>query len=236
MTSRSDLVASAVDSQSVPSVLVIGAGPAGVTTALQLNAAGIACLLVERETFPRFKVCGCCLNLAALSALKTLELDHLLTSQVVQPLNLWELRVGNRIIRTTLPGGIAISRGLMDQLLLDEATRRGVQVRTACEAKILQVDSAGVEVELRSTHGIGVDSITSSTHRFEAVVVASGLLGGGVSKWLPYEQEPSGPWALRSLCLDYQALHRRRFTCFVHRLDTWGWCNWKTAGSNWPQH
>ncbi len=175
-----------------PKVLVIGAGPAGVTTALQLNATGVDCLLVERESFPRFKVCGCCLNMAALSALKSLELDHLLTSQVAQPLNRWEMRVGNRTITTSLPGGIAISRGLMDQILLEEAVKRGVQVRIACEAKVLQVDTDGVQVELRSASGPTGHEAYSSTHRFDVVVVASGLSGGGISKWLPYEQEPSG--------------------------------------------
>ncbi len=103
------------------------------------------------RTLPRFKVCGCCLNLAALSALKTLELDHLLTSQVAKPLNRWELRVGNRSIMTQLPGGIAISRGLMDQVLLEEAIRRGVQVQSGCEAKVIEVADDGVLVELRTT-------------------------------------------------------------------------------------
>jgi flavin-dependent dehydrogenase len=39
-------------------VVVIGAGPAGTTCAYLLKKAGIDCLLVDRATFPRDKICG----------------------------------------------------------------------------------------------------------------------------------------------------------------------------------
>ncbi len=175
----------------LPRVLVIGAGPAGVAAALQLHASGLSPLLVERDLFPRFKVCGCCVNQAALSALQTLQADHLLTEQVPRPLKRWEMRVGSRVITTELPGGIAISRGLMDQLLFEEAIRRGIEVRSECEAKVLEVDQAGVDVELRQLPG-GKSASVAEQQRFDVVIVATGLTGGGLTKWLPYEQSPQG--------------------------------------------
>src|SRR5499425_2000603 len=39
-------------------VLVVGAGPAGSSTALRLAQAGLDVLLLEKSTFPREKVCG----------------------------------------------------------------------------------------------------------------------------------------------------------------------------------
>ena len=51
--------------------VVVGAGPAGSMAALGLARAGAAVLLVDRATFPRPKVCGCCLNGAALAALRS---------------------------------------------------------------------------------------------------------------------------------------------------------------------
>jgi geranylgeranyl reductase family protein len=39
-------------------VCIIGAGPAGATTALQLAYMGIPCLVVDKAVFPRDKVCG----------------------------------------------------------------------------------------------------------------------------------------------------------------------------------
>ncbi|MEN0047896.1 MAG: geranylgeranyl reductase family protein [Bacteroidota bacterium] len=39
-------------------ILVLGAGPGGVATALQLSNLGIPCTLVDKATFPRDKICG----------------------------------------------------------------------------------------------------------------------------------------------------------------------------------
>ena len=39
-------------------VVIIGAGPAGTTCAYLLKKAGVDCVLVDRATFPREKVCG----------------------------------------------------------------------------------------------------------------------------------------------------------------------------------
>src|SRR5262249_23647918 len=41
--------------------VVVGAGPAGALAARELARLGAAVLLVDRATFPRWKVCGCCL-------------------------------------------------------------------------------------------------------------------------------------------------------------------------------
>jgi geranylgeranyl reductase family protein len=40
------------------SVCIIGAGPGGATTALQLDRLGIPCVVVDKAVFPRDKVCG----------------------------------------------------------------------------------------------------------------------------------------------------------------------------------
>ena len=39
-------------------VCIIGLGPAGAAAALQLNKEGIDCIVVDKATFPRDKVCG----------------------------------------------------------------------------------------------------------------------------------------------------------------------------------
>ncbi len=43
-------------------VVIVGAGPAGSTCAAFCARAGLRTLLIEREKFPREKVCGDCLN------------------------------------------------------------------------------------------------------------------------------------------------------------------------------
>ena len=180
------MIASASDHQ-VPPLLVIGAGPAGVSAAIRLRDRGHAVLLVDRATFPRDKLCGCCLNLAALGALSTIACDQVVTRLTTQPLNRWEMRYGDRKIESRLPGGVAISRFAMDAALVEEAIRRGVEFRAACEARIVDVSDDSVDVVLRDC------SSAESTHSFQAVVFATGLSGGGVARWLPFAQSPSGP-------------------------------------------
>lgn len=53
-------------------VLVVGAGPAGATTARELAVRGVDTLLVDRETFPRKKVCAGWVNGAVTGAFEWL--------------------------------------------------------------------------------------------------------------------------------------------------------------------
>src|SRR5262249_58057061 len=50
--------------------VVVGAGPAGSLAARQLARAGLGVLLVDRASFPRWKVCGCCLRAGAPATLR----------------------------------------------------------------------------------------------------------------------------------------------------------------------
>src|SRR2546422_830313 len=56
-------------------VAIIGGGPAGATCAAFCASAGLRTLLLERETFPREKVCGDCLNPSAWPVLSRLGVD-----------------------------------------------------------------------------------------------------------------------------------------------------------------
>ena len=53
-------------------VVVVGAGPTGSLAARQLARAGADVLLVDRLSFPRWKVCGCCLLIVILIPIRRL--------------------------------------------------------------------------------------------------------------------------------------------------------------------
>src|ERR1700716_4602840 len=61
----------------VVDVAIVGGGPAGSTCAAFCATAGLRTLVVEREKFPREKVCGDCLNPACWPVLRRLELADL---------------------------------------------------------------------------------------------------------------------------------------------------------------
>ena len=54
-------------------VLVAGAGPAGAMAALVLARAGARVLIVDRDEFPRDKLCGDTLNPGAIALLQELD-------------------------------------------------------------------------------------------------------------------------------------------------------------------
>lgn len=58
-------------------VAVVGAGPAGALAARQVALAGAAVVLIDKASFPRGKVCGCCVNGAALGVLESVGLGDL---------------------------------------------------------------------------------------------------------------------------------------------------------------
>ncbi len=56
-------------------VIVVGSGPGGAVAAATLAAHGKEVLLVDRQTFPRDKVCGDGLPLEVMALLRTMEVD-----------------------------------------------------------------------------------------------------------------------------------------------------------------
>jgi flavin-dependent dehydrogenase len=110
-------------------IIVVGGGPAGAVAAAILARAGARVRLLERERFPRHKLCGDTVNPGALALLAKLGVDSVASSG---------LRVDGMIvsgggaqIRAPYPGG-AIGRALrrrdLDAALLASAVNEGVSL------------------------------------------------------------------------------------------------------------
>ncbi len=157
-------------------VLIVGAGPAGSTTALLLARAGRWVTIVERARFPRRKVCGEYLNAGALAALDALGLLDAVRA-VGSPLH------GTRLVATGAPPvtmtfarpALACARETLDALLLDAALAAGAQlVRGRVEELVFDEgvcagvrlrDEAGERVERRARLVVGADGIGSVVAR-----------------------------------------------------------------------
>jgi flavin-dependent dehydrogenase len=145
--------------------VVIGAGPSGSATALGLARRGVRVLLVDKATFPRSKVCGCCVNPCALEALRLLGLDGLASRGV--PLE--SLRVSSRGLSATIrrPLGVSLSREALDSGLIEGAIRAGAAFEGATRAALLPGSSPSVEL-----CGPGGSRVLAA----KAVVLATGLI------------------------------------------------------------
>lgn len=175
-------------------VVIIGAGPAGSLAALRLRllpgGAQRRVLLVDREHFPRGKVCGCCLNGAAAGVLDAVGLGGLPQDLGGVPLHRWQARIAGKQISAPLPTGWALSRVALDAALLARARESGAQVATGVIARVGETQDEGVWVVLKDERG------ETKAVRAASVVVASGLAGGGLDHILPWRQRPAGPIGL----------------------------------------
>ena len=55
--------------------IIVGAGPAGTTAAILLARAGWSVALIEKQNFPRRKVCGECIAASNLPLLQAIGID-----------------------------------------------------------------------------------------------------------------------------------------------------------------
>jgi geranylgeranyl reductase family protein len=114
-------------------VAIVGGGPAGSTCAALCAAAGLRTILLEREKFPREKVCGDCLNPACWPILRRLGIEEGVRNLPHGKLDAVEfITIGGRKTRVELPRGdqgeIAVKRSLLDNLLLARARELGTDI------------------------------------------------------------------------------------------------------------
>lgn len=161
-------------------VIVIGAGPAGALAAHQLARRQLRVLLVDKRTFPRWKICGSCLNGVALRALETAGLGDLLDALGAVPLERIRLALQGRELELALPAGRSLSRSRLDLALCEAAIAAGAVLRSPWEATVAGSHPAGREVLLRC----GADVQRTSAR---VVLVASGLGSPALGAELPIE-------------------------------------------------
>lgn len=109
-------------------VAVIGAGPAGSTLAALLASRGVSVALIERDTFPRDKVCGEFLSYDALPVLDRLGVTDDLERHGSPRIRRCRIVARHRAYEFPLPeASRGVSRLLLDDLLFRSALTRDVQ-------------------------------------------------------------------------------------------------------------
>lgn len=117
--------------------LIVGAGLAGSSAAALLARAGWSVAIVEKQTFPRRKVCGECVAASNLPLLEALGIVPATLDALAAPaLQRVAIMQGQRCVTAPLPTaensrhpwGRAIGRETLDTLLLEQARAAGAQV------------------------------------------------------------------------------------------------------------
>src|SRR5262249_19629239 len=119
--------------------VVIGAGPAGAAAAAILASAGLRPLVLEKDRFPRGKVCGEFLSGSPREARARLALLASIAGGAARvergPVTLR----GGRPLRFELASrGFGISRDRLDLLLAERARALGAELRFGCRVVALE--------------------------------------------------------------------------------------------------
>ena len=132
-------------SRTIFDAVVVGAGPAGSTVAIQLARAGWSVALIEKQSFPRRKVCGECIAASNLPLLQSLGVADAVDALAGPYLRQVTLLHGDSAVTADLPSaaheryrwGRALGRETLDSLLLEQARSAGAVVFQPCAVQAI---------------------------------------------------------------------------------------------------
>lgn len=212
-------------------VIVVGAGPAGAAAAAVLAQKGCDVLLLDRELFPRDKICGDAVPSGAIELLYRLGMkDKILAAQQREefyPLQKMRL-ISTRgyEVKATFKKGLAgadsfvAPRKYLDAVIQQHAVDSGAEFRQAqVKAPIIETDQV-----------VGVTAQTNgSTHQFKANVVigADGVTSAIARALRPKNERHSDKHravALRAYIDDLETLpHEIEFYLYRKILPGYAW-------------
>jgi 2-polyprenyl-6-methoxyphenol hydroxylase-like FAD-dependent oxidoreductase len=166
--------------------VVVGAGPAGASTALLLARAGWSVALVERQRFPRRKVCGECVAASNLPLLDALGIGDAFARLAGGELRRVALFRGAETIVAPLPAaraplppyGRALGRDHLDSLLADRAEAAGAARFQPWALQAIDGGPGRFRLRLQTVGGPG-----------EALEVHASLVVAAHGSWEPLPSE-----------------------------------------------
>jgi flavin-dependent dehydrogenase len=144
-------------------IAIVGAGPSGVGLAIRLAKENFRVTLIEREKFPRHKLCGEfispeCLrhfqDLGVLSEMLKSGGDRILETIFYEP-NGKSVSISSKWFGGS-EGALSLSRAAMDFLLLEKARKVGVEV-------LEETQAVGILLETDAVYGVKIKSKTGET-------------------------------------------------------------------------
>ena len=158
-------------------VAVVGAGPAGSSLAIRLAKAGFSVALIEKDRFPRHKLCGEFISPECIDQFKELGVDagmlHAGGDRISETLFYSEdgdsVCVPSDWFDETAGGALGLSRSEMDMQLIAKAESLGVETFTKTAVTGVEQSQSGIQ-----TLKIRRDSGERSNARARVFVDATG--------------------------------------------------------------
>lgn len=109
-------------------VVIIGGGLAGLTSAIHLSKSGLKVILIEKNEFPKHKVCGEYISNEVLPYFQWLGLNITALKPTAISKIQFSISSGKTINQILPLGGFGISRYALDQYLYQQAITNGCQI------------------------------------------------------------------------------------------------------------
>ncbi len=176
-------------------VIVVGGGPAGSSTAFHLAKRDVNVLLLDRNSFPRDKICGDGIAPRSVRMLYKMGLQEEVEGRFNRFNGFIFAGAGRSVLKSRIPDtprfpdhGYVIRRLDLDQMLLDNARRAGAEVWEECKVTSPIVDKGrvtgvratrnGEPVELEARVVVGADGPRSTLGRSMNLLVDDPLYLG----------------------------------------------------------
>lgn len=141
-------------------VVIIGAGPAGSTAAILLAQAGWSVVLIEKQQFPRRKVCGECIAAPNLDLMERLGVADEFLELAGPELRRVAIMSGAHTVSASLPSlggrhswGRALGREYFDALLLKRAEQVGVKILQPWAVRSVEGSAGDFSCKVKMPHG-----------------------------------------------------------------------------------
>jgi flavin-dependent dehydrogenase len=155
--------------------IVVGAGPSGALCAFELATMGAEVLLLDRQVFPRWKVCGCCVSSGAQTVLEEAGLGDVLMRAGATKLTSLRLGGWSQVAHVSLQQSLVVSRSVLDQALVDAAVDAGAVFRAGVRARLGRAGSSHRSVAIKSG---GAEVMLSARVVVDATGVGSAFQAG----------------------------------------------------------
>ena len=187
-------------------ILISGAGPAGSLAAILLARAGLRVHVVDRATFPRDTLCGDTLNPGAMAILARYGLAAAVEARSIPIAGMIVTGEGGVSVRGEYGEGIcgrALTRRVLDALLVDAAIAAGATIETGVVVRGAWLDAGGRVQGLRLAAADGRDRHVAAT-----LTIAADGRRSVVARTLALTFQPARPrrWALGAYFTDVAAL------------------------------
>jgi len=131
-------------------VIIVGGGIAGLSVAILLGRQHYKVLVIEKESYPKHKVCGEYVSMESKPFLESLGLDiDSMQLPVISKLQVTDTK-GNEVNANLPQGGFGLSRYTLDAALAELAQKAGATIITKTKAEDVQWENDSFTVKSKN--------------------------------------------------------------------------------------